>query len=162
MKDITGTMYSYSFLCNRKLWLFSHNITMEHNSENVSIGKEIDSNSYSRQEKHLMIDGTVNIDFIKDGIVYEIKKSSKQKAMAVNQIKYYLYTLKQKGITAPKGILCIPEERQREEVYLSDEDIEFIEKRLMEIQDILNNTKMPEVIQVKACKSCSYHDLCYV
>jgi CRISPR/Cas system-associated exonuclease Cas4 (RecB family) len=36
---ITGTKIAYYFLCKRKLWLFSHNITFEQESEDVKIGK---------------------------------------------------------------------------------------------------------------------------
>ncbi len=30
-----GTQINYYFVCQRKLWLFSHNLTMEHTSDTV-------------------------------------------------------------------------------------------------------------------------------
>ena len=162
MRNITGTMYSYSFLCNRKLWLFSRNIEMEHNSQNVEIGKIIYDSSFSRHNKHVMIDNFINVDFIEDGIVYEVKKSSKGREMAINQIKYYLYILRKKGVDCPKGILSIPEEKKREEVFLTEEDVAFIEARLKEIETLINSPTIPEAIRIKQCRSCAYFDLCYV
>ena len=162
MKRINGTIYSYSFLCWRKVWFFYHNITMEQNNENVIIGKEIDETSYARDKKHIMVDGAINIDYVRDGIVYEIKKSSKQKEMAINQIKFYLYTLKTNGIVEPKGMLCIPEEKYKEEVLLDVCDIDQITKRMEEIKGVIASDTVPTAINIKACKSCSYFDLCFI
>ena len=53
LKEISGTMYSYSYLCDRKLWLYSKDIVMEQESEYVSMGKIIDEESYKRDKKHL-------------------------------------------------------------------------------------------------------------
>ena len=75
-KDITGIMVYYYEVCKRKLWYYYHNINMEQNNENVAIGKFIDENSYSRDEKHINIDNVINIDFIKEHReLHEIKKS---------------------------------------------------------------------------------------
>ncbi len=78
MKDliITGTQIAYYVVCQRKLWLFSKNISMEHTSELVEIGKIIHENSYARKRKEIMFDG-IKIDMIeaKRGIIHEVKKS---------------------------------------------------------------------------------------
>ena len=91
---VTGTIYSYSFLCMRKVWLSYHNLSFEGESELVKIGKFIDENTYANQKHNFMIDNKVNIDFLKNNVVHEIKKSDKEKQMAINQIKYYLFILK--------------------------------------------------------------------
>ncbi|MBS5371542.1 MAG: Dna2/Cas4 domain-containing protein, partial [Coprobacillus cateniformis] len=59
LKEISGTMYSYSYLCDRKLWLYSKDIVMEQESEYVSMGKIIDEESYKRDKKHLYLDDLV-------------------------------------------------------------------------------------------------------
>ena len=91
MKRINGTMYSYSFLCNRKLWFYTKDIVMEDTNENVMIGKIIDEESYKRDKKHLYLDDLVCIDIVRDNVICEIKKSSAKKDMAIEQLKYYLY-----------------------------------------------------------------------
>lgn len=63
---ITGVMFYYYFVCHRKLWLFSKDITFEKDNENVMLGKLLDENSYKKDKKHIMIDETINIDFIRD------------------------------------------------------------------------------------------------
>lgn len=74
--NITGVMIYYYFICQRKLWYFANSINMEQNSELVEIGKILDETSYSREKKGILIDNTINIDFIKNGaVLHEVKKT---------------------------------------------------------------------------------------
>ena len=61
---INGTKINYYFICKTKLWLFSHNIQLEHISENVKLGKILHEDSFKR-EKSFLIDNLINVDFIK-------------------------------------------------------------------------------------------------
>ena len=73
---ITGVMIYYYFVCKRKLWYFCHEINMESGNEDVQLGKILDETSYGRSEKHIQINGEINIDFIKEHReLHEIKKS---------------------------------------------------------------------------------------
>lgn len=155
-------MYSYYFLCHRKLWLFAHDINMEQESEAVFIGKIIDEQTYKREDKHVLIDDTINIDYIHNGIVCEIKKSKKEKRMAINQIKYYLYILQKHGLSDIKGLLKVPKEHITEEVGLLGEDIEKIEDNLLNINKILQLPQPPAIGPKLPCKSCAYYELCYI
>ena len=62
MNLINGTQINYYFICKTKLWLFSHNIQMEQESDNVSLGKQLHENSY-KKEKEFLIDNLINVDF---------------------------------------------------------------------------------------------------
>ena len=88
---ITGVMIYYYFVCRRKLWYFCHEINMESENEDVQIGKLLDESSYERSEKHIQINGEINIDFIKDHQeLHEIKKSKSIEQAGIWQVKYYL------------------------------------------------------------------------
>ena len=104
MKPVSGMIYTYFFICTRKMWYYSKGISMENGFENVEIGKLIDASSYAKEKKHILIDDFANIDFMKDNTIFEIKKSKKEKTSAINQIKYYLYILNKKGLN---GIKCL-------------------------------------------------------
>lgn len=67
---ITGVIIYYYFICHRKLWYFCNEINMEQNSELVSIGKILDETTYNRENKSILIDDTINIDFIKMELYY--------------------------------------------------------------------------------------------
>ena len=74
--NITGIMIYYYFICKKKLWYFINQINMEQNSELVAIGKILDEDSYKKEKKEILIDNTINIDFIKNGaVLHEVKKT---------------------------------------------------------------------------------------
>ncbi len=160
---ITGVMVYYYFICKRKLWYFIHEINMENENENVMLGKLLDENSYQRDEKHINIDNVINIDFIKERKeLHEIKKSRAIEEAGVWQVKYYLYYLKQRGVTGLKAKIDYPLLKKNLVVELMEED----EKRLDEvIQDIVTVKKQPyppQLYSKKICAKCAYHDLCFI
>ena len=162
-KQISGTMFYYYFVCKRKLWFFSNGIQLEEDNEDVILGKLIDENSYSKELKHILIDNTVNIDFIKDWkILHEVKKQKSIEEAGIWQLKYYLYFLKIRGINIEKGILDYPKLKKREEVFLSENDEKKIKEILSEIKKITLMEKPPELEKLKICKKCAYFEYCYI
>ena len=120
---------------------------MEQESELVEVGKLIDETTYKNERHNFMIDNIVNIDFLKKNIVHEIKKSKKEKQMAINQIKYYLFILKNHGFEDIKGQLNIPKIKYTEEVILNDNDIEDIKNQLETIDKIIKSKNNKVVIK---------------
>lgn len=77
---ITGMMIYYYFVCKRKLWYFVNELTMEQYNEDVKLGKILDETSYKNENKHISIDGVINIDFVKNfEILHEVKRVEKLK-----------------------------------------------------------------------------------
>lgn len=162
-KEVSGTMFYYYFVCKRKLWFFSNEIQLEDENEDVKLGKLLDESSYSREEKHILIDNTINIDFIKDWkILHEIKKQKSIEEAGIWQVKYYLYFLKKRGIYLEKGILDYPKLKKREEIFLSLEDEKEIEKILENIGKIIQEERPPKLEKLKICKKCAYFEYCYI
>lgn len=162
-REISGTMFYYYFVCKRKLWFFTNEIQMESENEDVIIGKLIDENSYSRELKHVLIDNTVNIDFIKEWkILHEVKKQKSVEEAGIWQLKYYIYFLRKRGINIEKGILDYPKLKKREEIFLTEEDEKRIEEILLEIREIVNLKLPPKLEKLKICKKCAYFEYCYI
>ncbi|MCT4595724.1 MAG: CRISPR-associated protein Cas4 [Anaeromicrobium sp.] len=162
-KRITGVMVYYYFVCKRKLWLFNNDITMEHSSDLVGMGKLIDETSYKRQKKNILIDESINIDFLKDWkIIHEVKKSRKIDEASKWQLKYYIWILREKGVQIEKGILDYPLLRKREDVLLSEEDETQLKNIVNEIQEIILLKLPPEREKKGICKKCAYYELCYI
>ncbi len=136
---------------------------MEHNSELVGIGKLVDENSYSREKKSILIDETINIDFLKDWkVIHEVKKSRKLDEAAKWQLKYYIWVLRNKGVNIEKGILDYPLLRKREEIFLTSLEEEDLMEVLEQIKSTINMDLPPEIINKAFCKRCSYYEICYV
>lgn len=163
MKEISGLMVYYYFVCKRKLWYFINHVGMEQNSELVKIGSIIDEDTYNKERKQILIDNTINIDFITDKVVlHEVKKSRAIDIAGIWQVKYYMYYLEQKGIKDIMAKIDYPLLKKTEEVILTNEDREKLENVIDNIKKIIQEQKPEDVINSKICKNCSYHDICYV
>jgi CRISPR-associated protein Cas4 len=162
-KDVTGLMVYYYEVCKRKLWYFSNDIQLEENNSNVILGKLLEENSYTRDEKKINIDGVINIDFIRSKkILHEIKKSNSIEPASILQVQYYLYYLEKKGLVGLKGILDYPLLKQTVEVNLADSDRENLENIIIGIKEILGKESPPILEKKNICKKCAYFDLCFV
>ncbi len=160
---ITGVMVNYYFICPRKLWYFVRDIQMEEESSLVGMGKLVDEDSYSREKKSIMIDETINIDFIRSWkVIHEVKKSKKLDEAGKWQLKYYIWVLRNKGVDIEKGVLDYPLLKQREEVYLSKDEEEDLINKLREIEMVISSDKPPKILNKKYCKKCAYYELCYI
>jgi CRISPR-associated exonuclease Cas4 len=157
-----GTQVAYAIICERKLWLFSRGISMEHTSERVNLGKLLDETSF--KDKEGFMDENVSIDFItsEEGIiVHEIKLSRAMEKAHILQVKYYLYYLKTKSVKISHGIIHYPRIKKLIKVELTEEDKENIKNILPKIRDILLLPKPPRIIRASYCSKCAYFELCY-
>jgi len=159
---ITGTQMNYFFVCRRKLWLFSKNITMEHTSGLVEMGKTIHETAYQRKKKEILLDG-IKIDFLEKnkGLIHEVKKSKSLEESHIRQLKYYLFYFESIGLFL-EGMIDYPKLRRREKISLSDADREEIKFILKEIETLVQKKTPPEPIKKNFCRKCSYFELCYV
>ena len=159
---VTGTEFNYYQICHRKLWLFSHGIQMEQDSDLVLQGKLIHEHSYPRKKKEIYIDGTIKIDFFdEEEGVHEVKKSNKMEDAHIYQLLYYIYYLRQKNVDVNKGVINYPKQRRKVDVEFTPEKELEIETMINNIQLIKNRQNPPDLEKKKICRRCSYQELCY-
>ncbi|ABE52052.1 CRISPR-associated protein Cas4 [Methanococcoides burtonii] len=160
---ITGVKINYYHICHTKLWLFSHNIALEHENENVNIGKQIHEDSYSKNKKEITIDNTISIDFVKkrDDILelHEIKKTKSMEDAHLQQMLYYIYYLKKRGIDS-YGVMNYPLLNQTREVVLTSDDEMKIEDDIINIEKIITG-RMPHPKRIRICPKCAYFEFCF-
>lgn len=173
--NITATHINYYNICQRKLWLFSNGINMEHTSEIVADGKLLHETSYpQRAEKYREIDlsFTLNneidlfgkIDFYdaKEKIIHEIKRSDKIEIAHEWQVKFYIWLLKKNAIYDAYGIIEYPKLRETKKIELAVEDESNLDILVHNILELQKSEVCPEKINSKICKACSYFELCYI
>ena len=161
--NVTGIMIYYYFICQRRLWYFANQINMEQNSELVEIGKIIDETTYTREKKQILIDNTINIDFVKNGaVLHEVKKTKSIEEAGIWQVKYYIYYLENKGVQNIKAKIDFPLLKESKEIILEKKEKKILDKVTKNIQEIIRMDKPPQIINSKICNKCSYYDLCYV
>ncbi len=157
---ITGVKVAYYYICHTKLWLFSHDIAMEREHENVEVGRLIHETSYGGREP-VTID-EIAVDFIRRGDlieVHEVKKTRSMERAHRMQLLYYLYYLRERGVEAV-GVIDYPKLRRRERVELSEGDAEELERAMEEIRRI-NDGPMPPPRRKKICRKCAYYEFCF-
>ena len=160
---ITGVMIEYFFICKKKLWYFANQIQMENEHENVAIGKTIDEGSYPNENKHLLIDGTINIDFIRQHKqIHEVKKSKSIEEASIWQVKYYLYYLKNLGMEGVSGVIDYPLLRRNVVVELEKEDEQKIRELIKNIESIVMLPVPPTIEKTRICSQCAYYELCFI
>ena len=161
--NITGTAINYLYVCTRKLWFYQNHLEMEHTSEYVDLGKLLHDESYPREKRREWnIDNLVQIDFVdKHGILHDIKSGPAMETAHIMQLCYYLYLLKQKGVSNRKGVINYPRQRRTTEVELTPEREREIEIAIEKVNEITTLPTPPHADYMKICKSCSYQELCW-
>lgn len=164
----TGTQVQYFAICHRLLWLFSRSLEMEHENENVQVGKLIGEQSYSRAQKEVAIDDRVVIDWVEsrvgaDGVLtlHEVKKSRAVERAHRLQMLYYIFYLRCKGVAA-RGEINYPLLKRREEVELTSEAEAELQEVLCELERIVESAQAPPRLTAQRfCQKCAYYELCW-
>ncbi len=129
----------------------------------IEIGRLIDSESYDKDRKKIELEDMV-IDLIKSEkdsiLIGEIKKSSRAEESAKIQLAFYLYRLKEIGISV-RGILLFPKERKRIPLELDDDLERKINEMFKDIEKILQSPIPPSAQKIKYCTNCAYREFCW-
>jgi CRISPR-associated exonuclease Cas4 len=157
----TGLQVQYFIVCQRKLWLYTHQIQFEQDSDQVLQGKILHEQSYKKKNnKEFLIDNLIKIDIL-DDYVGEVKSSSRMEKADRMQLVYYLYVLKNAGINKI-GKLHYPKEKRVEEVSLEEANVIEIEKIIKEIGIVIRNDTPPRIKKLPYCSKCAYYSFCWV
>ena len=163
---VTGTHVKYFFICKRKLWLFANGISMEHTSQAVAEGMLIGKTSYAQRPdryKEIEIGGS-KIDFydVHEKVVHEIKKSNSVEEAHEWQVKFYIWLLRQNGISDVTGLLEYPKLRETKQVILTAADEAILLQVVNNIIGVVEKESCPAIIHSPICKKCAYYDFCYI
>ncbi len=162
---VGGLKINYFIHCKTQLWLFSHFLSREKESDLVIIGKILHETFFKNVNKDVLIDDKISIDFIKKEnklILHDIKKSDKFQSAHYYQMLYYLYYLKnEKGIENVEGEINYPLKRKTVKVELTKEKEDEIKKILQKINEIVSQPKPPRPIYKKYCRNCAYFEFCF-
>lgn len=153
-------LHSY-MVCERQAWLEFRGFKPSRENEDLDHGRQIHRFSFPDGRKEILVDNFLKIDLLKDGMIAEIKKSSKRLEAARIQLAYYLYYLRKfKGIET-KGILIVPDEKYREIVELTPEIEMILINNLREAEVRLSSDTPPNPKPYEKCKKCSYFEFCH-
>lgn len=159
---ITGTIVNYYYHCKRQCWLFSNKLNLEHNSEDVRIGKILHE---IKNEKATDAIDNIKVDKITSEYIVEFKKSDADLIAASEQLKYYLYVLNKKGIERKGKLECFEKNKQNKKVHIIElkmEEVEELEKKYADINEFIESLTPPNPVYSNKCKKCAYFYYCFV
>lgn len=163
--NINGTIINYYFHCKRQCYLHGNRLNMEDNSEQVKIGKAIhEERAENKNNTEIAIDN-IRLDKLTKEYLTEVKKSDADAEAAKWQLLYYLKVLKTKGVIR-KGKLEFAEKNKKDKkiiiIEFTDEVEKELDKYIDEIEQLLNQDRIPECINKSTCKKCAYYEYCYI
>ena len=163
MVKVSGTLMWYYFVCKREVWLMSREVTPFEENDLLEIGRLIHEDSYKREKKEVDL-FSMKIDVLRKTngrlLIGEMKKSSSYLMPARMQLLFYLYRLKEMGISA-EGELLVPKERKKEKVILSEEAEKKVKNAISDIQKIIALETPPPAVKTHFCNKCAYKDFCF-
>jgi CRISPR-associated exonuclease, Cas4 family len=158
---ITGLKVNYYYICKRKLWLFSKNLSFEKNNDKIILGQILHENYYrSEKERDILIQELISIDIVDDDYIREVKSSDKMEKADIMQVVYYLYVLKQLGIEKV-GFINYPKQKKKKEVHLTKQLEQELLEALKDIEKIVDQPNPPKLEKLPYCKKCSYFEFCF-
>jgi CRISPR-associated exonuclease Cas4 len=161
---INGTLVNYYIHCPRQCYLHAQRINLENNSKDVQIGKALHEIKYKNDDNAELAIENIKIDKLTKEFLVETKKSDSDIEACKWQVIFYLYKLKQKGIERKGKIEFIQKNKEKQTmIIILDENLEIeLMKKIKDIEILVNNNKVPEVINQKKCKKCAYFEYCYI
>ena len=162
---VSPSVYNAFLICRRQAWLMQHQMNADQSNTYLDIGRLISEETFERENKEIYIPELgAKLDLItkKDGeyFIAEVKKSSATLDSGINQLKYYLFLLKKKGLNL-KGMIKIPTEKKSMEIILSETDIGTIQKNLDEFEIMIKQAVPPTLIKQKICPKCAHYEFCF-
>ena len=155
---ITGMHIQYYFTCKRKLWFLQHYITMEHESEDIKIGR---LHHKHLENKEVAIEN-IRLDDFRKGKVWELKKSKRNVKASRFQVYYYLWVLQRKGVNTSAEI-HYKDYHQTEQLELTPAIEEELQQAMQEIKKLFMASTPPKPVKrTSKCKKCPYYELCYI
>lgn len=161
---INGTLINYYFHCKRQCYLFANRLNMEDNSEDVRIGRVLHEIK-AKDEKNTEIKfENMVLDKITERNIEEFKKSDADIKAARMQLLFYLKNLEDKGIKREGRLVCSERNKKEkiEKVILNKESREELENCIEDIEDLIIQSKVPELVKSNQCKRCAYYEYCYI
>lgn len=163
MRSVTPTLIWYYYVCEREVWLMSHEINPEQDNSLIELGRIVHEFSYKRDTKEISVEG-MKFDVVRtvegNVVVCEIKKTSNFELPSRMQLAYYLYNLKKSGFKAI-GELLFPKEKRKVVVELDETTEKRLEEAEMEIQKIISLNIPPKANKTIFCTKCAYAEFCW-
>lgn len=161
---VNGTLMNYYLHCKRQCYLHGNRINLEDNSEQVKIGKALHEEKNGKENTEIALDN-IRLDRLTEEYLTEMKKSDADVEAAKWQLIFYLKVLKDKGIIRKGKLEFVEKGKSNKKIMYFDltEELEVeLQRYIKEIEDLLEQSTVPEVLNKTQCKKCAFYEYCYI
>ena len=161
---VNGTLINYYLHCKRQCYLHGNRMNLEDNSEQVKIGKALHEEKDEKSNTEIALDN-IRLDRLTDEYLTEMKKSDADIEAAKWQLLFYLKVLKDKGIIRKGKLEFVEKGKSNKKIMyfdLTEETEAELQKYIGEIEDLLEQSTVPNVLNKTQCKKCAYYEYCYI
>ena len=174
---VGGMLVGYHAVCPRKAWYSMRGLWMEHESDDVRLGRLLDETAYARRTRPALVtagapDGTplvAKLDGVdlRAGVLHETKKGRAEDHAHRLQLRFYLWVLKLAGVaradgTPLTGRLDYPALRRTEPVELGPEHEAQLTETVAAVAALARRPSPPPRHPRRTfCRRCAFEPLCY-
>lgn len=170
-------LVGYHAVCARKAWYVLRGLALEHESDDVALGRLLDATAYPRRQRPALVEATApdgtplvaKIDGVRlrEGVLHEVKKGRAEEAAHCLQLRFYLWVLRLAGVARADGApltgrLDYPALRRTEPVELRPEDEVELAGHVAALARLADEPAPPPRFPRRSfCRRCAFEALCY-
>ncbi len=156
-----GLHFQHVALCDRRAWLFLHNVNFAQWYGRVQIGTARHSTSYARDRSTDGLFGLSpdRIDW-ENFVIYENKGTSGAKVASDNQTAFYAVMLSIATGCDWKAVTHVLSSRRRREVLINEKRLESLWKASERLESLSERDAIPNSPRIPLCAKCSAASFC--
>jgi CRISPR-associated exonuclease Cas4 len=159
--NLHGLHFQHVTLCERRAWMYLHNINFAQWHERVATGAAKHSTSYKRDHSTEGLFGLApdRIDW-EQCIVYENKGTAGAVEASHNQTAFYAVMLSIATDKEWQAVTHILSSRKRRPVSLDAKRLESLWQASERLEVLAQQAKVPDTTKIPLCKTCSLMRFC--
>jgi CRISPR-associated exonuclease Cas4 len=156
-----GLHFQHVTLCERRAWLYLHQVNFAQWYSRVQTGTAKHDTSYARDRstEGLMGLSPDRLDW-ENAVVYENKGTAGAKAASDNQTAFYAVILSIATGREWKAITHVLSTRRRREVVLDEKQLEQLWQASERLEMLMEQDSVPDVPKIPLCSKCSAAAFC--
>ncbi|EDN68457.1 Protein of unknown function DUF83 [Beggiatoa sp. PS] len=159
--NLHGLHFQHITLCQRRAWMYLHNINFAQWHQRVATGTAKHTTSYERDHSTNGLFGLApdRVDWQKC-IVYENKGTAGAVEASHNQTAFYAVMLSIATGKEWQAITHILSSRKRRPVTIDEKRLQKLWEASEQLEQLAHQSEIPDAEQIPLCKTCSLMQFC--
>lgn len=159
--DLHGLHFQHVTLCERRAWLYLHNVNFAQWHDRVKTGTAIHNTRYRRDRSTEGLFGLApdRLDWA-NAVVYENKGTPGAREASDNQTAFYAVMLSIATGRKWRAVTHVLSTRKNREVKLDDRRLEALWDSSIRLEALAGMERVPAASRIRLCDTCSAAGFC--